>query len=103
MLRSIGLISCGFEEIVAIFFGEEVADVADRLPELVMGPDCGFADLSLEFCEYEDANAMGSREHPVDLDRVEVGGASLVAPLVQAADFGAPLVLHQWRRRTRQL
>ena len=101
-MRSIGLTSCGFEEIAAFFFGEAVAGVDDRLPELVTGPGCGFADQGLEFCEYEDANAMGSREHLVEIDRVAIGGASLVAPLVRAADFAAPLVQHQWRRRARQ-
>jgi hypothetical protein len=35
-LRSIGFVSCGFEEIVAFFFLEEGADVTDRLPELVV-------------------------------------------------------------------
>ena len=47
--------------------------MADRLPELVMGPGSGLSDQGLEFCEYEDANAMRSREHPIDLDRVEIG------------------------------
>ena len=88
-MRSIGLISCGFEEIVAFFFGKEVADVADRLPELVTGPGCGFADQGFELGECH-------------LDRIAIGGASLVAPLVRAADFAAPLVQHQWRRRARQ-
>ena len=36
-LRSIGFMSCGFEEVVAFFVPEEVADVSDRLPELVIG------------------------------------------------------------------
>ena len=31
MLRSFGFISCGFEEVVAFFFLEEVADLADGL------------------------------------------------------------------------
>ena len=60
-MRSIGFISCCFEEVVALFFLEEVADVADGFPELVVGPGCGFSDQGLQF---------GERH----LDGVEVGG-----------------------------
>ena len=44
MLLSIGFISGGFDQVVAFFFGEEVADLADRLPELVAGPGCGLSE-----------------------------------------------------------
>jgi len=53
--------SCCFEEVVALFFLEEVADVADGFPELIVGPGCGFSDQGLEFGECH-------------LDRVEIGG-----------------------------
>ena len=61
MLRSIGFISCCFEEVVALFFLEEVADVAEGFPELIVGPGCGFSDQGLEFGECH-------------LERVEIGG-----------------------------
>lgn len=60
MLRSFGFISCGFEEVVAFFFGEEVADLSDRLPELVVGSGSGLSDQGLELGECH-------------LDRVEIG------------------------------
>ena len=71
MLRSIGLISCRFEEVVALFFLEEVADLADGFPELVVGSGCGFSDQGLELGEYEGMNAIGPRECPNDFDRVQ--------------------------------
>jgi len=36
--------SCGFEEVVAVFFLEELAILAHRLPEPVVSPACGFSD-----------------------------------------------------------
>ena len=64
MLRSIGFISCGFEEVVALFVLEEIADLADSLPELVIGSCSGFPDHCLEFGECH-------------LDGVKVGGVWL--------------------------
>lgn len=52
MLLSIGFISCGFEDVVAFFFGQEFADVADRFPELIVGPGSGFAYHGFEFGKY---------------------------------------------------
>ena len=42
--HSFGFIPCSFEEFVALFFLEDVADVADGFPELVAGPGCGFSE-----------------------------------------------------------
>jgi hypothetical protein len=61
VLRSFGLISCRFEEVVAFFFPEEVADLDDFLPELVVGSGSGFSDQSLELGECH-------------FDGIEVGG-----------------------------
>jgi hypothetical protein len=50
-LRSIGFVSSSFEELVALLFGEEIADVSDGLLELVVGPGCGFSDQGFELGE----------------------------------------------------
>jgi len=39
-LRSFGFITISLEEIVAFLVSEEIADVPDRTPEVVVGP-CG--------------------------------------------------------------
>ncbi|HQU68991.1 MAG TPA: hypothetical protein PLI43_12450 [Albidovulum sp.] len=44
MLRLIGSLSCRFEEVVAFFIGEMIADVADRLPKLIVGSGGSFSD-----------------------------------------------------------
>jgi hypothetical protein len=37
MSRLFGLASCGFEEVVVFFIGEQVADLPDCLPKLIVG------------------------------------------------------------------
>jgi len=44
VLRSIGFIACGFEEVAAFFVPEKVADVADGLPQLVVGSGGGLSE-----------------------------------------------------------
>ena len=51
MLRLIGFIPGGFEEIVAFVFCEEVADIADSLPQFIIGPGSGSSDQGLQFGE----------------------------------------------------
>ena len=51
MLRSISLISCSFEEVIAFFLIEDVADVYDGFPELIAGPGRGCSDQCLELGE----------------------------------------------------
>jgi len=58
--RLIGFVSGGFEEVVAFFVGEEVADMADGLPEFLVGSGGGLSDERLELREGH-------------FDRVEVG------------------------------
>ena len=74
MLRSIGFISCGFEEVVALFVLEEVADLSDGLPELVAGSGCGFSDQGFELGERYLDSLAGRRLHAIAVRRVEVGG-----------------------------
>nr|WP_235986112.1 hypothetical protein [Paracoccus aerius] len=73
MLRLIGFISGGFEEIVAFPIGEKIADLPDSVPESLLGSRGGFPDQGLELRECEGVNAMGPRERSNDLDRVQVG------------------------------
>ena len=61
MLRSIGFIPCGFEEVVAFFILEEVADVSDGLLELVIASGGRLSDQRLELGES-------------NLDWIEIGG-----------------------------
>ena len=72
MLLSIGFVSCSFEEVVALFFLEDVADVADGFPELVVGSGCGFSDQGLEFGEGHLDSLAGRRLHAIAVRRVEV-------------------------------
>ena len=50
-MRSIGFISCSFEEVVAFFVLEDVADGSDGLPELVIGSGGGLSDQGLDLGE----------------------------------------------------
>ena len=61
MLRSIGFISCSFEEVVAFFLLEEVADASNGLPELVVCSGSGLSDQGFDLGECH-------------LDGVQVGG-----------------------------
>ena len=72
-MRSIGFISCSFEEVVAFFFGEEIADVAGGFPELVAGAGSGFSDQCLEFGECHFDPLAGRRLPAIAVRRVEVG------------------------------
>ena len=49
VLRLIGSVSCGFEEIEAFFVSEEVADVTYGVPEFVVGSRRCLSDQRLEF------------------------------------------------------
>ena len=49
--RLIGLVSFYFKEVVALFVGEQFADMADRLPELIIGPGCGLLEQRFQLCE----------------------------------------------------
>ena len=61
MLRSFGFIPCGFEEVVTLLFLEEVADLPDCLPELVVCAGCGFSDQGLELgkCHFDRVEIRG--------------------------------------------
>ncbi|WP_305292488.1 hypothetical protein [Paracoccus wurundjeri] len=47
MSRLIGSVSCGLEEVVAFFVGEEVAHIADSLPEHIISPSRRLPDQRL--------------------------------------------------------
>ena len=51
MSRLIGFVTCGFEEVVAFFVREQIADVSDRVPELIVGSGGGFPEQRLELGE----------------------------------------------------
>ena len=51
-MHSTALISCCFEEVVALFVCEEFADVANGLPHQVICPGGGFSDQCLEFGKF---------------------------------------------------
>jgi hypothetical protein len=44
VLRLVGFMSRSFEEVVAFFVPEEVADVSDRLPKLVVHSGCRLSE-----------------------------------------------------------
>ncbi|WP_426037586.1 hypothetical protein [Cypionkella sp. TWP1-2-1b2] len=44
MSRLIGSVSYRFEEVVAFFVGEQIADVTDRLPKLIVGSGGSFSE-----------------------------------------------------------
>ncbi len=51
MSRLIGFEACGLEEVVAFLDGEQVTDMADGLPKLIVSASRGFADQGLELGE----------------------------------------------------
>ncbi len=66
------MISCCSEEVVAFFLAEEVADMAGRLPELIIGSCCGFSDQGLELgeCHFDRVavRAEGGKEQEPGTD-----------------------------------
>jgi len=66
VLRLIVFISCGLEEIVAFLLGEEVAEIADSLPKLIVGSSSGSADQGFELGErhldWVQVRAVGRKE-----------------------------------------
>lgn len=51
MSRLIGSVSCGLDEVVALFVRDQIADMADCLPKLIVYSRCFFSDQSLELRE----------------------------------------------------
>ena len=48
MSRLVGVVSGGFEDALAFLVGEQVADMADRLPKLIIGSRGGLSDQGLQ-------------------------------------------------------
>ena len=65
--RSYESISCGFEVVCTFFGGEEIADLADGLPEFVDGAHGHGAQMRLEFGEGHfdgiEVGALGRQKH----------------------------------------
>lgn len=40
----IGSASCGLEEVVSVFIGKRIADVSDRLPDVIVGSGGSVSD-----------------------------------------------------------
>lgn len=51
MLRLIGFIASGLEEIVALLVSEEITDMPNGVPEIVVGPGGGPSDQGFELGE----------------------------------------------------
>ena len=83
-MRSLGFIASGLEEVVAFFVGEEIADVTDGAPEVVVSACGGASDKSLELGPV--------RSQPAHLSKPEHIGDHLEAAVrligdVAEADF----------------
>lgn len=74
--RLIGSVSCRIVEIIAFFIGEQIADVADRLPMLILGSSTIFPEEGLEPGEGHfiriEVGAVGREEQQ---PRAAVGGS----------------------------
>src|SRR6056297_433291 len=86
--RLIGSVPCRFEEVVAFFVGEEVAHMADGLPEFWVGSGSSLSDQRLELREGHfdrvQVGAVGRQEQEPRADIAHGFGrtGALVARLV---------------------